>query len=79
MKVKLCKQVKSDDTITMFKQNNVTCLQQLQQPVVIHYDRDHSPIQLYSYSVLGIVGGATHGFVCTCIYIRVLVTRIDMT
>ena len=43
--------------------NNVTCLQQQQQPAVIYYDRDQS------VSVLENVGGATCGFVCT--YIRV--------
>ena len=35
--------------------NNVTCLQQ-QQPVAIHYNRDHNPIHS---TVLANLGGAT--------------------
>ena len=45
MKVKLCMQVKFDTTIMMFKQHvckQCTCLKQQQQPLAIHYDRDHS-------------------------------------
>ena len=53
--------------------NNATCLQQQQQPVAIYYNRYHSTIALEN------VGGATRGFVCTCMYIRVLVTSIFMT
>ena len=38
--------------------NNVTCLQQ-QQPLAIHYDRDHSH-SIVSSNVLVGRGGATH-------------------
>ena len=38
--------------------NNVTCLQQQQQPLAIHYDRDHSHNSIVSSNVLVGRGGA---------------------
>ena len=51
MKVKLCKQANN-----MFV-NNVTCLKQQQQPLAIHYDRDHSHCIVSSNVLVG-RGGA---------------------
>ena len=58
--------------------NNVTCLQQ-QQPLAIHYDRDHS------HCISGKGRGYTSIIICTgydviifCPYVRTYVTNVRM-
>ena len=75
MKVKLCMQVKFDTTIMVFKQhvcNNVTCLKQQQQPLAIHYDRDHSHSIVSNNVLVGRVAGLH-----VIIHFRIFV--LDMT